>query len=192
MPRLPDSPLTPMTAPGLAAPLRLLDGAGWHVSKELAVPANLTLIHLPPYSPELNPVENIWQFMRDNWLSNRIFTSYDNIVAHCCEAWNRLIEQPWKIIFAVAVLVALSAMTYGQVAAILVEMFPARIRYTSMSVPYHIGIGWVGGFMPMTAFAIATATGDVFAGLWYPIVFGVIGIVSCLFLFPETKGRVLV
>ena len=76
-------------------------------------------------------------------------------------------------------------------AAALVELFPTRVRYTALSVPYHIGIGWVGGFMPMTAFAIATATGDVFAGLWYPVVFGIIGIVTCLFLFPETKGRPL-
>ena len=51
----------------------------------------------PIYSPELNPVENIWQFMRDNWLSNRVFTSYDNIVDHCCEEWNNLIDQPWHI-----------------------------------------------------------------------------------------------
>jgi transposase len=53
---------------------------------------------LPARSPELNPVENIWQFMRGNWLSNRIFQSYDGIVAPCCEAWNKLIERPWKII----------------------------------------------------------------------------------------------
>ena len=52
---------------------------------------------LPPRAPELNPVENIWQFMRDNWLSNRIFKSYDEIVAICCQAWNKLINQPWKI-----------------------------------------------------------------------------------------------
>ena len=55
------------------------------------------LLPLPPRSPELNPVENIWHLMRDNWLSNRIFNSYDTIVAHCCDAWNRLIENPWKI-----------------------------------------------------------------------------------------------
>ncbi len=50
-----------------------------------------------PSRQELNPVENIWQFMRENWLSNRIFTSYEDIVGHCCEAWNKLIDQPWKI-----------------------------------------------------------------------------------------------
>jgi len=77
--------------------LVLLDQAGWHVSKTLPVPGNITLVPLPPKSPELNPVENIWQFMRDNWLSNRIFKSYDDILDHCCFAWNKLIDMPWKI-----------------------------------------------------------------------------------------------
>nr|WP_281070216.1 IS630 family transposase [Sinorhizobium fredii] len=75
----------------------LLDQAGWHVTPKLKVPDNITLLFLPPRSPELNPVENVWQFMRDNWLSNRIFKDYDDIVAHCCAAWNRLVDQPWKI-----------------------------------------------------------------------------------------------
>ena len=75
----------------------ILDQAGWHMSGKLAVPDNITLLPLPPRSPELNPVENIWQFMRDNWLSNRVFQSYDDIVAHCCESWNKLTDQPWRI-----------------------------------------------------------------------------------------------
>ncbi len=75
----------------------MLDQAGWHMSGALTIPANITLLPLPPKYPELNPVENLWQFMRDNWLSNRIFSSYDNIVDHCCFAWNRLIDQPWRI-----------------------------------------------------------------------------------------------
>ena len=83
-------------APGAHAAL-LVDQAGWHLSHKLVVPSNITLIPLPPKCPELNPVENIWQFMRDNWLSNRVFTSYDNIVDHCCDAWNKLTDQPWKI-----------------------------------------------------------------------------------------------
>ena len=83
-------------APGRHAVL-LLDQAGWHTSARLKVPANITLLPLPPKCPELNPVENIWQFMRDNWLSNRVFTSHDNIIDHCCEAWNKLIDQPWRI-----------------------------------------------------------------------------------------------
>ncbi len=76
----------------------LLDQAGWHTTKKLNIPENITLMPLPPRAPELNPVENIWQFMRDNWLSNRVFKSYDDIVDHCCFAWNRLIDQPWTII----------------------------------------------------------------------------------------------
>jgi transposase len=83
-------------APGKHAVL-LLDQAGWHMSRNLVVPATITLMPLPPKCPELNPVENVWQFLRDNWLSNRVFQSYDNLVDHCCEAWNRLVDQPCKI-----------------------------------------------------------------------------------------------
>ena len=75
----------------------LLDQAGWHFAGALVVPENITLLPLPPRSPELNPVENVWQFLRDNWLSNRVFSGYDDIVAHCCEAWNEFIDQPWRI-----------------------------------------------------------------------------------------------
>ena len=75
----------------------LLGQAGWHLSRHLVVPETITLMPLPPKSPELNPVENVWQFMRHNWLSNRVFHSYDNLVGHCCQAWNRLVDQPWKI-----------------------------------------------------------------------------------------------
>src|SRR6516164_11332359 len=75
----------------------ILDQAGWHGAKELKVPHNISLMPLPPRSPELNSQENIWQFMRQNWLSNRVFKSYDDIVDHCCYAWNTLIAQPWKI-----------------------------------------------------------------------------------------------
>ena len=83
-------------APGAHAVL-VLDGAGWHGAHALVVPDNISLVLLPPYSPELNPVENVWQFMRDNWLSNRIFKSYDDIVDHCCDAWRKLESQPWRI-----------------------------------------------------------------------------------------------
>jgi DDE superfamily endonuclease len=75
----------------------LLDQAGWHLARALVVPPNITILPLPPRSPELNPVENVWQFMRDNWLSNRVFKGYDDIVAHCCAAWNDLVDQPWRI-----------------------------------------------------------------------------------------------
>ena len=82
--------------PGAHAIL-ILDQAGWHGAKDLKVPSNISLLPLPPRAPELNSQENIWQFMRQNWLSNRIFKSFDDIVDHCCYAWNTLIDQPWKI-----------------------------------------------------------------------------------------------
>ena len=82
--------------PGKHAVL-LLDQAGWHISGKLAVPPNITLLPLSPKCPELNPVENLWQFLRDNWLSNRVFKSYEDILDHCCFAWNKLIDQPWRI-----------------------------------------------------------------------------------------------
>lgn len=75
----------------------ILDRAGWHTTARLVIPDNLTLLPLPPRSPELNPVENVWAFMRDNWLSNRVFTSYEDILDHCCEAWAKLANQPWRI-----------------------------------------------------------------------------------------------
>lgn len=83
-------------APGAHA-IVIVDQAGWHFSNALEVPDNITLMPLPPKSPELNPVENVWQFMRDNWLSNRVFKSYNDILDHCCFAWNQLIDQPWRI-----------------------------------------------------------------------------------------------
>ena len=73
----------------------LLDQAGWHGTKTLKIPRNIALLPLPPRAPELNGQENIWQFMRQNWL-NRIFKSYNNVVDHCCYAWNTLIDQPGK------------------------------------------------------------------------------------------------
>jgi len=78
---------------------------------------------------------------------------------------------------------------YGPIAACLVELFPTRVRYTALSLPYHIGTGWVGGFVPFTAFAIVTAVGDLYSGLWYPFAFTALSIVVCLLLLPETKGK---
>ncbi len=74
-----------------------LDQAGWHGSAALVGQSNITLMSLPPRCPELNPVESLWQFMRDNWLSNRVFKSYDDIVDHCCFAQNSLTNEPWSI-----------------------------------------------------------------------------------------------
>ncbi len=83
-------------APGAHAVL-IMDQAGWHTTAKLNVPDNISIVPLPPRSPELNPVENLWQFMRDNWLSNRVFKSYVDIVDHCCDAWQKLVNQPWTI-----------------------------------------------------------------------------------------------
>ena len=87
--------ISAMVASGRHAVL-LLDQAGWHLSDQVAVPANITLLPLPPKCPELNGMENVWQFMRENWLSNRVFRDHDTIVALCCHAWNRLIDQPCR------------------------------------------------------------------------------------------------
>ena len=80
-------------------------------------------------------------------------------------------------------------MVYGPIAAFLVELFPTRIRYTSMSLPYHIGNGWFGGFLPTTAFAIVAASGDIYAGLWYPVIIASATVLIGLVLLPETNKR---
>jgi transposase len=72
----------------------LLDRAGWHTSARLALPKNITLVFLPSRAPELNPVENVWQYLRQNWLSNRVFDTYDAIIEAACDAWQNLIAQP--------------------------------------------------------------------------------------------------
>jgi MFS family permease len=86
-------------------------------------------------------------------------------------------------------LVLLVTMVYGPIAALLVELFPARIRYTSMSLPYHIGNGWFGGFLPTIAFAMVAASGDIYRGLWYPIAVAGLTVVIGLLLLPETRQR---
>jgi hypothetical protein len=94
----------------------------------------------------------------------------------------------WPMTVAVlAILVIYVTMVYGPIAAMLVEMFPTRIRYTSMSLPYHIGNGWFGGFLPATAFAIVAAKGDIYSGLWYPIVVALITFVIGMLFVKETK-----
>lgn len=93
------------------------------------------------------------------------------------------------IIALIAMMVAFSAMMYGPAAAFFVELFPTRIRYTSLSVPYHITSGWLGGFLPFTAAAIVLFTGNVLAGLWYPIAIALIGFTISFVFMPETRGR---
>ncbi len=97
--------------------------------------------------------------------------------------------QPFKLVLILAFLMVLVTMVYGPIAAALVELFPTRIRYTSMSLPYHIGNGWFGGLLPATMFAMNAQNGSIFFGLWYPIVIaGATFVIGLLFL-PETKDR---
>jgi MFS family permease len=93
------------------------------------------------------------------------------------------------VIAILALLVIYVTMVYGPIAAMLVELFPSRIRYTSMSLPYHIGNGWFGGFLPTTAFAIVAATGNIYSGLWYPIIIAAATLVIGLLVLPETYKR---
>ncbi|HEY1735907.1 MAG TPA: MFS transporter, partial [Methylovirgula sp.] len=98
------------------------------------------------------------------------------------------INQPMTVLL-LAVLVIFVTMVYGPIAAWLVELFPTRIRYSGMSLPYHIGNGWFGGFLPATVFAIVAATGDIYSGLWYPIIIAAMSFVVGLLFLPETKDR---
>jgi MFS family permease len=96
------------------------------------------------------------------------------------------INRPMAVVILM-LLMTCGTLTYGPLAAMLVEMFPTRIRYTSLSVPYHVGIGWFGGFLPATAFAIIAASGNIYAGLWYPIITASIAFVVSLVFVKETK-----
>jgi MFS family permease len=93
------------------------------------------------------------------------------------------------VVLLLTVLVLFVTMVYGPIAALLVELFPTRIRYTAMSLPYHIGNGWFGGFLPTTAFAMVAMTGNIYYGLWYPIIVAIMTFLIGLFLMPETKDR---
>jgi hypothetical protein len=91
------------------------------------------------------------------------------------------------VIFVLWILVIYVTLVYGPIAAMLVEMFPSKIRYTSMSLPYHIGNGWFGGFLPTTTFAIVAAKGDIYAGLWYPVAIATMTLVIGALFLKETK-----
>jgi MFS family permease len=96
------------------------------------------------------------------------------------------IDRPMAVL-VLMLLMTCGTLTYGPLAAMLVEMFPTRIRYTSLSVPYHVGVGWFGGFLPATAFAIIAASGNIYAGLWYPVITASIAFVVSLVFVTETK-----
>ena len=102
----------------------------------------------------------------------------------------KAIDYPLLLAVLLLFVVAATAL-YGPQAAALVEMFPTRIRYTAMSLPYHVGTGWVGGFLPVTSFAIVAMTGDIYAGLWYAVAFTALSVVVTIFFLRETHGKPL-
>ena len=91
------------------------------------------------------------------------------------------------VVLLIVVMILIATMTYGPLAAVMVELFPTRIRYTSMSLPYHIGNGWFGGFLPTVSFALVVYTGDIFYGLWYPVLITGVSLVVGLFCLKETR-----
>ncbi len=91
------------------------------------------------------------------------------------------------LVVILTILMIYVTMVYGPIAAQLVELFPTRIRYSSMSLPYHIGNGWFGGFLPLIATSIVVFTGNIYAGLWYPIVVATMTFFVGMFFLPETK-----
>jgi hypothetical protein len=95
--------------------------------------------------------------------------------------------QWWSVVAILTILVIYVTMVYGPIAAMLVELFPTRIRYTSMSLPYHIGNGWFGGLLPSITFAMVAANGNMYYGLWYPIVIAAVCFVIGLIFVRETK-----
>ena len=95
------------------------------------------------------------------------------------------------ILAVLAVFTIAATALYGPMAAALTELFPAKVRYTALSLPYHLGTGWIGGFQPVVSFSIVVATGDVYAGLWYPAIFTAISVVCCFLFLPETRGSSL-
>jgi len=97
------------------------------------------------------------------------------------------VNQPMVVLMMV-LLTLIATMTYGPLAAVMVELFPTRIRYTSMSLPYHIGNGWFGGFLPTVSFALVVYTGDIFYGLWYPVVITGVSLVVGMIFLKETKN----
>jgi hypothetical protein len=95
----------------------------------------------------------------------------------------------WRLLGVLVLLGLRVAMVYGPAAAALVELFPTRVRYTSVSVPYHLGNGWFGGLLPGIAYALAASRGDVFHGLWYPVAVAGLSLLVLLLWVPETRGR---
>jgi hypothetical protein len=101
----------------------------------------------------------------------------------------RVFSDKFGVFLMMALFVVAATALYGPQAAALVELFPTRIRYTALSLPYHIGTGWFGGLLPAIVFAINTATGNINAGLWFPTIITAISVTVTLLFWPETKDR---
>jgi MFS family permease len=97
----------------------------------------------------------------------------------------------WTMLGVLLLFTVAATALYGPMAAALTELFPARVRYTALSLPYHLGTGWIGGFQPVVSFSIVVATGNIYAGLWYPVIFTALSVVACMIYLPETRGRSL-
>jgi hypothetical protein len=110
-------------------------------------------------------------------------------LANFAKMFDIFTPQRLTIIGILTILVIYVTMVYGPMAAALVELFPTRIRYSGLSLPYHIGNGWFGGLLPATSFAMVAQTGDIYFGLWYPIVVAVMTVVIGMFMVPETYKR---
>ena len=107
-------------------------------------------------------------------------------LANAAKVFDIWSAQKLTIIAILTLLIMYAAMAYGPMAAALVELFPTRIRYSGLSLPYHIGNGWFGGLLPATSFAIVAATGDIYSGLWYPVVIAAATVCIGVLLVPET------
>ena len=143
---------------------------------------------IPAYDPRTRPANDAAVNLVE------IANFQDAVKAALCEAGYPARADPAAIdrtmvVLLLSILMILVTMVYGPIAALLVELFPTRIRYTSMSLPYHIGNGWFGGFLPATAFAMVAATGDIYYGLWYPVIAAALTLVVGLVLLPETFRR---
>jgi MFS family permease len=144
-------------------------------------------------------------------IGNRVIQSYDALAPDAAAQASRFTKElsdalkadgypskskidgvNWSVVGLLTILVLYVTMVYGPIAAMLVELFPTRIRYTAMSLPYHIGNGWFGGFLPVTAFAIVAATGNIYAGLMYPIIVAAMTFVLGMLFIRETRGRDIV
>ena len=113
--------------------------------------------------------------------ASQSWLEYESALPFVSRSWSQFV-----LLFVVA-----ATALYGPQAAALVEMFPTRVRYTAMSLPYHVGTGWVGGFLPVTSFALVAITGNIFSGLWYAVVFTAISVVVSLLFLKETRGKPL-